>query len=354
MKVPKLFVGAFVLALVGVIAIAFLTEKVPPATIGVKQNLWGGSGVIPKDYGTGIHIGIAGYHKWHMLDRRTHFLTFAEDGVNSSLGRTMGPLEVRTKDNNLATYDVTVTYRIVPDEAHLIVQDGLQHIYRDRVVATVESVLREEFAELSSEDLFSTKQRLEVANRALPILKGEMSGYHVVPGDILIRAINFQPTYENKLQQKQLLRQELLLDEAMRFVEDQGAITETLAADIVASEKELRGDWDKRLQTARSQNEVQIAVILAEANVYEKSIRARADAAYETSVAEGSLAIAKAEALRNELRNRALDTTGGRIFLAKEAADNLQFESVTLNSNSPNVPSILDIGELVKLLIGEP
>ena len=59
------------------------------------------------------------------------------------------------------------------------------------------------------------------------------------------------------------------------------------------------------------------------------------------------------EALRNELRNQALDTVGGRIFLAQKAATNLSFESVTLNSNDPSIPSIIDVNGIVKLLIGE-
>ena len=69
-------------------------------------------------------------------------------------------------------------------------------------------------------------------------------------------------------------------------------------------------------------------------------------------MANGNLAIEKAEALRNELRNKALDTTGGRIYLAQQAAENLDFESVTLNSNDPRVPSVIDIDAMVRLLVG--
>ncbi len=70
----------------------------------------------------------------------------------------------------------------------------------------------------------------------------------------------------------------------------------------------------------------------SEAEVYSKTTRADAHATYEELIADGGLAIAKAEALRNELRNEALDTKGGRIYLARQAAENLQFEHVTLNS----------------------
>jgi hypothetical protein len=54
------------------------------------------------------------------------------------------------------------------------------------------------------------------------------------------------------------------------------------------------------------------------------------------------------------LRNVALDTRGGRIFLGIEAARNLQIDSVTLNSNDPSVPTIIELQKLVEILIGEP
>ena len=101
-----------------------------------------------------------------------------------------------------------------------------------------------------------------------------------------------------------------------------------------------------------SNNEVLVAEIRAETEKYDKRVRAEADADYETFVAEGGLAIDLAEALRNELRNKALDTVGGRIFLARQAAENLQFEHVTLNSNDPSIPSVIDIDAMVKLLVG--
>ena len=120
-----------------------------------------------------------------------------------------------------------------------------------------------------------------------------------------------------------------------------------------ALEKEARAEWDKKLQDARSTNEVEVAGILAEANIYDNRVRPAADARYETLLADGKLAIAKAEALRDELRNEALDSLGGKILQARDAADNLRFESVTLNSNDPGVPTVIEIDKLVDLLVGE-
>ena len=78
---------------------------------------------------------------------------------------------------------------------------------------------------------------------------------------------------ETKLQEKQLTYQKLELAVSKRAVEDQRAITDTSAAEIIAAEKELRGDWDKRLQTATSENIVAIAAVAAEANIYDQQTR---------------------------------------------------------------------------------
>jgi regulator of protease activity HflC (stomatin/prohibitin superfamily) len=351
MRAARIFLGFFLIALLGVVCVSLMIETVPVAAYGVRQRSIGGSGVAEQDFNTGFHLGIAGVHKWYFIDKRTHFLTFSQTGDRES-GKNQGPLSVRTKDNNTVDFDVTVTYRIVPGSAHQLVMSGNHLRYPNLIATGVENVLREELAQLSSEDIYSTALRMGVAQVALAPLKAEMSKYFCEPEAVFVRAIRFTPEYEHQLQAKQLTYQKKLLAEARKLVEDEKAITETISAEIVASEQELRGDWDKRLQEKSSQNKVDIETEIAEANVYDRGTRSEASADYEELLADGKLAVEKAEALRNELRNKALDTTGGRIFLAQQAADNLQIDHVTLNSNDPKVPSILDITEMVKLLIG--
>jgi regulator of protease activity HflC (stomatin/prohibitin superfamily) len=352
MKTAKVFLVVIGLVLLGSVASAFLVERVPPGKLGVRQNLWAG-GVVEETFETGFHVGVTGMHKWHLLDRRTHFLTFSDAGTASSVGRTVPALSFRTRDNNVANFDVSVTYRVKPDEAHLLVAEGNHQKYRDLVYKATEDILREEFAQMASEEIYITDERMRVSREALPKLDAALETLHVVPDRILIRSVRFQEGYERRLQEKQLTYQKRRLAEAEKLLEDQRGITETLSAGIEAAEKELRGDRDKELQEVRSANQIQIAGIAAEAQVYEQRTRSDADATYEELIADGTLAIDKAEALRNELRNKALDTKGGRIFLAQQAAENLQFEHITLNSNDPNVPSVLDIGAMVRLLIGD-
>jgi len=353
MKLPKVLLLAVALVPIALVVSALFIQQVPPASIGVKQHLWGGGGVVSQDYETGFHLGITGFHKWYLLDKRTHFVSFAEHPGLSATAQDRPSLEVRTRDGNTANVDISVTYRIKPGEGHLIVAEGLRDVYRDRVMSTVESVLREQLAQLSSEDFYSTDSRLQRSIETLPDLRESLADLHVEPVTILLRAVQFPAGYEQRLQEKQLTYQRKLLATAKRHVEEQLQRTGTMEKEIEAAEKERRGTWDKKLQQALSDNEVAIAEVFGDAQKYDKQTRAEADADYESMVAEGRLALDTAEALRNELRNKALDTTGGAIFLARQAAQNLNIAEVTLNSNDPDVPSIIDIPALVRLLVGE-
>jgi uncharacterized protein (DUF1501 family) len=69
-------------------------------------------------------------------------------------------------------------------------------------------------------------------------------------------------------------------------------------------------------------------------------------------LAQGQLALARAGALSERLHNEILEGPGGRLYLAREAAQNLQIKRVVLDPTDPRVPNILDLDELLDLLIG--
>ena len=354
MKAIK-FIGLAVLGLfVLTAALLVFFERVEPYEIGVRVDRWG-EGVRPHDFDAGFHLGVPGLHEWHRLDRRTHFITFSEPaGFTAQRGENSmerPPLEIRTQDNP-ASVDVTVTYRIKPGEAHLLVAKGLKTNYRDRVISTVIRVLREELAQLTPHQFVTTDLRLQRSDEALAELRLALNEYHVEPESLLIRAVRFPETYEAKLQETQLRPQLAQLERAKRMVEDALGSTGRIEKETERMEKEKSGEWDKKLQEHLSRNQVAIAEILGEAKKYDLRLRAEADASHRTMLAAGDLALAEAEALRDELRNSALDTAGGRILQARTAAENLHFESVTLNSNDPSVPSVIDIDALVRLLVG--
>ena len=350
----KRFVIALGILVLLPLLFALLFKRVPPATIGVKQNNWGG-GIIDADYQTGFHLGISGYHKWHFLPERTHFLHFNDhSGLRSTseIDSWAAPLEIRTKDNNVVTFELSVPYRIVEGGAHQILKAGLKSQYRDRVESVVTAVLRTELPNLTSEDLQLTDVRLARVLETVPVLNEALDEFYCEVETILIRRLRFQAEYEDKLQEKQYLRQKALLDTAQTRVAEEEKVVNLVERQIVAAELKLNQDWDKRIQEKRSEYDVLIAQINADAAVYASETRAEGDAERVILEAEGQLAVERAEALRDELRTAALNSEGGRILLGLTAADNLQIEKVTLNSDDPTVPMILDLGHLTDLLTG--
>lgn len=350
----KKFVFLIVLLVLAPILFAVLIKRVPPATIGVKQNQWAGAGIVRADYPTGFHLGISGIHKWYFLPAKTHFLHYnATQGMSSPTDDWAPPLEIRTTDNNVVSFELSVSYKILEDEAHIIVDEGILLDYRDRVRSTVTAVLRRELPRLTSEDLQDTDLRLLRVAETLPILNEGLREFHCVADEILIRRLRFQQEYEDKLQEKQYLRQKALLDTAQTLVAEEEKKVNLIEKQIVAAELSLTQDWEKRMQEKRSEYDVLIASIVADAEVYAAEERARGEAEAVISEANGQLALEKAMALRNELRTAALNSEGGRILLALDAADNLDIPSVTLNSDDPAVPMILDLGELTRMLVGD-
>lgn len=333
--------------------VALLFKRVPPATIGVKQSQWGG-GIIQADHDTGFHLGVSGYHKWHFLPAVTHFIHFTETpgSTKSDTETYLPPFEFRTADQNIVTYDITVAYRIKQGGAWQIVSDGLKMEYRSRVKSKVESILREQLVKFSSEDLQLTDNRMRLVADALPILEADLSEFHCEAETILIRRFRFREGYEGQLQEKQFLRQKALLDAAQTAVAEQEQLVNVKERKIVAAELALKQDWEKRVQEKQSEYDVLLATIRAEAEVYAAETMAEGDAELVIATANGHLAVEKAEALRNELRNQALNSKGGHILLALDAAKNLHIPRVTLNSDDPNVPTILDLGALTKMLVG--
>ncbi|HKX46445.1 MAG TPA: SPFH domain-containing protein [Planctomycetota bacterium] len=344
-----------VVVVAGALGSGLLLERVEPATIGVRVNQLRG-GVVDRDFRTGYHLGVLGVHRWHRLDGRVHFISFESErvGDRGTAGNVdyASSLDIRTSDNNTASLDLTVTYRILSDEGWRIVADGYTLDYRDRVLRSIQGILREELSKLAPEDFFQSDVRLARVEETLPLLREAIAQYHVEPLAILIRAVRFPQDYEAQLQMKQLSRQKALLAQARQREEEQQQVTQSIEKGTEAQEKQKRGEWDKRLQQSRSDNEVAIAQILADAEVYSRTKRADSDATHATLLAEGNLGIAEAEALRDSLRNAALDSTGGRILLARQAAENLQIDQVTLNSNDPSVPTVIDVDALVRLLVG--
>lgn len=354
MKSFKLLIVLLILLLVVMpLVFAFAVKRVQPDIIGVKQVRWGGGGFVERDFEAGFHLGVSGYHLWHFLPKRTHFIHFTTDrGHSNEVVRWEPPLEIRAKDGNTVTVELSIPFHIKAGEGHKILQEGIKIDYLDRAKSTMVSVIKSGLPELTSEDLQDPEMRRVRTKELLPILNQELGLYHVVADDILIRRFDFLPDYEEQLQEKQYLRQKAQLDTALAEMANEQKTINLIEKQIVAAELALVQGWEKKLQEKRSEYQVLIAQILGETEVYSARTMAEGDAEKQVLEASGKLALEQADALRNKLRTEALNSKGGRILLALEAAKNLNVPSVTLNSDDPSVPMLLDLHALTSLLVG--
>src|SRR5690606_26651446 len=153
----KLFVVAFLALLL--LRTAFV-DNVELGHVGVRRSNIGG--VVAKDLDPGWRTEIIGLHKVIELPSTYQFLDFVGDDA----------LEIRTKDNNIVTLDISVPYRIKPGAAWEIVtagnhvEDGQGGFQFQRLTReTTIGVLRQHLADLQSSDFYDTDRRNAVSKR---------------------------------------------------------------------------------------------------------------------------------------------------------------------------------------------
>lgn len=323
-------------------------HRVPPGTIGVKQVNFGGSGITREDYPSGLHFGLRGYHSWHAIDGRTQMISYGWSDEPSDAEH----LKVRTADGNYVRVGLAVPFRVKRGEAHMLVEEGLKSTYRQRVQTAVEKTLTSELGTLKTEQFWSTDERNACLARALPKLNADLASLHVEAQDILIELFRFNPEYENRQQQVQLDALKSVVDRTKKAIDAEQKKIDQTQREIERAESDLAIELKKAIDQENDAGRKRIEAKLAEARYDDQTIKAEAGAEYDRLVAEGEREVAQAEQLRVAAENQSYGTTGGKLLLARQAAENLNIRQVTLNSNDPRSPSVLDLDELVRLLVG--
>ncbi len=381
------------------------TVTVPPDQIGVRQSNF--SGVAEEDHEPGWALRIPGVQRIILLPKRYGYLDYTSDDAGPQQ-----PLQIRTKDNNTVTLDVSVPYRIIPGQGWNVVQVGNHQVdangsFRFQRLAeeTTVSVLRERLADLTSADFYSTDRRLEVSANTLEILNGELAELHLEASAVLIRSVKFRTEYEQQLQQIQLNEQKKLLDAAAEIVAMQQQqldnFTQGTKAQAAAREQkwiERRaniergyrvgfvdmggdtapgavrkklgelGESERTAVLARAAKTLElgeddakrltddyllgIATIQAETLQYDQRVRAESDGVSARLTAEAGALIAKVQGEFETKRNALLGTNAGRAFIAWQAADNVKFADELTFASSDGVPSVLRLRDFTLRFMG--
>ncbi|MCP4868642.1 MAG: hypothetical protein GY898_07980 [Proteobacteria bacterium] len=298
---------------------------VAPDEIGVRQSLL--TGIDEKDFGQGRVLSVPFIHTVHVLPSTLQYLSF------------VGPraLSLRTKENNTFDVDVTIVYRVKDGEAHDIVAKGFKNTLRDRVLSVSQGFLRDHLSKLSIEEFQSPEARELATATAIEPLNAKLAQYHVEVPDagVLIRAIRFRADYEERLQSKQQLAVERLLDRAKEKESEARQATTDVEKDIDKAVKIETETWNGEIEQLKAEFEVAIAEVDAVTTRYDRERRAGADAICSRANAEGARALAVAEAYGERLRTEALSSRAGRTYSAIKAAENFKMGEIRLNSLDP-------------------
>lgn len=335
-------------ALLTLAAAVCLFVRVPPGTVGVRQKNLGHAGIVPVDQPSGLVFSARGVESWHFVDRTTQILSFGAEFVPEA----RPALDVRTRDGNLASVCVSVAYRVRPGEAHRVVADGLKQTYRDRVRATSERILLQELSNLSSAECSDVGARAARMRTALSELNTALAEVHVEAQDIWIDSVAFGAEYEKKLQQKQLMRQTLLLQQAYAAVERESERVGVYEKEIEIAERTIAAAYDQAIEERAASGRREIAEIRLSAQAHDKTTRAAAQSELDRAVATGERALARTELERRERERSILREHGGKYWLARRAAQNLRFKQAAWDSRAAEVPPLFDLDAWVRLLAG--
>ncbi|HIJ64535.1 MAG TPA: hypothetical protein HPP77_01185 [Candidatus Hydrogenedentes bacterium] len=323
-----LLVGAFIVLRVA-------TIYIPIGKVGVRTQqygVFGKKGVVPRDFGPGWHREIPPIDKWETYDSTVQTLEMTRDPQRGS-DRGRDDVQVQSADGYAVSVDVTVKYRIMEGKAYELFQNtGGGDKYKVVVRNAAQEACMGLFGQMRTEDLYNPDNRRQKAEEVYEELKISLADNFVEVIDVLIRDVQFDPEYENKIRSKKLADQDVELNKSLAKAEEMKGKTQVIEAetkklvDIITKEKEAE------LVRMQAEADLEVATITAEYERYATEKRADADLLAAQKEAKGNLLVKTAEAEGEKLRNAAMQGVGGSTIVALEAAKNLNLSDVTIST----------------------
>ena len=347
-KIGSVAVVAVILG--GALVVKMLTTYVPVGMVGVRTQeyaMFGSKGVVQKDFGPGWHRDLGPIDSWGLFNITVQTLEMTRDPRRGSrMGRD--DVQVQSADGYTVFVDVTVKYRIMPGKAHKVYQDtGSGDKYKVIVRNEAQKACMDRFGQMKTEGFYNPRERRKRAGEVMELLKGSLTDNYVEVIDVLMRDVQFDPEYENKIRRKKLADQEVEVNKSTAVAERMRGKTQVIEAEtgrklaVIAEEKQAK------VITMQAETDRQIAKIEAEAGRYATEKKADADLVKAQREARGQLLLKMAEAEGERLRNKAMMGVGGSVIVALEAAKNINLSDVTV---STLIVDLLDIDKMVSRL----
>ena len=353
--------GAFVTA-------KFLFINIALGETGVRTQqyaVFGPKGVVPQDFGPGWHRNLPLLDTWNVFDstvQTTEFTTKQERQENMRIYKSLSPssqryldtspvggpgqVELKSKDGYTVRLDVTVKYRVKPDEVHKLYQElGSEIRYKGIVRDQVQKTIRDIFGTMLTEQFYDPEVRRLKTTEATKQLKADLSDNSIELIEILIRDIAFDPSYERKILDKKLADQDVELNKSRALAEEKKGETNRIAAETEAKVRVIEQELKAKQLTMKADTDKEIAQIHADARLEAAKLMADADLYKAELEAKGTLLEKEAEAEGERLKATALNAPGGANLVAFELVEKLQLNEITVSTQSND---FLDVDHLLK------
>lgn len=369
MKFLKTISIFILLAVIGIFVCAqFLFIKIDVGQTGVRTQQYaflGDKGVVPQDFGAGWHRNLPLLDTWNVFDATVQTTEFTTDEerketkkIYSFLSSTSrkyldaapiggpGQVELKSKDGYTVRLDVTVKYRITPEQVHQLYQElGSEARYKGIVRDQVQKTIRDVFGTMLTEQFYDPEVRRIKTTDATTQLRAELEGNSIDLIEILIRDIAFDPSYERKILDKKLADQDVELNKSRALAEEKKGETNRIAAETEAKVRVIGQELIAKQLTMKAETDKQIAQINADARLTAAKLSADADLYKAELEAKGTLLEREASAEGERLKATALNIPGGENLVAFELVEQLHISDITVSTQTNDfldVDSVLE------------
>jgi len=204
-------------ALIGgglIVLVLMLIVKIGPQDVGVLVTP---RGVDAEELHTGWHI-IAPWNDVHTMDKTVWVYTCADasqEGAKPNSDAIWAP----TRDGIKMGLDISISWRIIPDEAAWIYQNvtendggntGRYIWLEENIIRTkLKSALALTVSNYTPIEVYSTK-REEIQESVLSRVRDEVKSYMLIVDQVDIREVYYNKNYEEAINNKKLAEQEAL------------------------------------------------------------------------------------------------------------------------------------------------
>lgn len=303
--------------------------------VGVRTQeyaILGSKGVVQEDFNPGWHRDLGPIDSWVIFDSTVQTLEMTR---TPSRGDRKGrdDIQVQSADGYAVSIDVTVKYRIMPGKAHKVYENtGSGNKYKEIVRTEAQQVCVGLLGKMKTEDFYNPAKRRIKSVEVKQILAESLADNYIVVIDVLMRDVQFDPGYENKIRNKKLADQEVEYNKSKGRAAEMSGVTQVVEAETIKKVNIIAKEKEAALIGMQAQAHREIAKITAEADKYATEKKADADLIRAENEAKGNLLVKQSEAKGEELRNEAMRGVGGSTIVALEAARNITLDNILIST----------------------